>query len=202
MILGWLDEAVKQGARRHIACGELGLDPRTAQRWRVEGPGDDQRAGPRTRPHNKLSAAERKRVVATANSPQFRDLPPKQIVPTLADEGRYIASESTFHRVLAEEKQSAHRGRTKPRSCSRPAPHQATGPSQVWSWDITYLRASVKGTFYYLYLYMDVWSRKVVGAEVHNTEDGQHAPSCCSALSTQKSSTAKSLSYTRTMEAP
>ena len=102
MILGWIDEARKEGARHTPCCKELGLDPRTIQRWRSQDGGDDQRNGSKTEPKNKLSRAERARVLEVVNSREFRDKSPKQIVPTLADRGEYIGSESTIYRILRE----------------------------------------------------------------------------------------------------
>jgi transposase InsO family protein len=153
----------------------IGINTRTLQRWRKLDGGDDMRMGPKTEPANKLSAAERAEVLAIAASAQYCDKSPKQIVPSLADEGRYVASESTFYRVLREENLLAHRGRQKPRAANPPREHSATGPGQVMSWDITYLRAPVLGMFFYLYLYLDVWSRKIVGWCVEDRECGELA---------------------------
>lgn len=166
-----LEEALAAGARLKPACDELGIDARTVQRWRAAGVGDDGRHGPRTSPTNKLSDAERRKLLSTANSPEFRNLSPKQIVPRLADRGEYIASESTFYRVLREADQMKHRGPAKPpMRRHRPTPRVATAPNQVWSWDITYLRSTVAGRFFYLYMFVDVWSRKVVAWAVHERE--------------------------------
>lgn len=98
------------------------------------------------------------------------DLPPCQIVPALADRGKYIASESSFYRVLKEQKLLNHRGKSKRPSNNRPTALSATGPNQIYSWDITYLRGPVTGQFYYLYMFMDIFSRKIVGYEVHENE--------------------------------
>ena len=96
-------------------------------------------------------------------------------MPRLADRGEYIASESTFYRVLRAEKQLAHRGKAKA-AVSRPRPElKATAPNQVYSWDITYLRSLVRGDYYYLYLAMDVYSRRIVGWEVHAEESSELA---------------------------
>ncbi len=170
MILGWIAEAQGSGSRLSPACRELGLDTRTVQRWRCQGGGDDMRNGPKTTPSNKLCASERGELLRVANSLEYRDLSPKQIVPRLADEKKYIASESTFYRVLREEKQMAHRGRAKAPRSKPPAEHCATGPRQVWSWDITYLRSPVVGMFFYLYLFVDIWSRKIVAQRVYASE--------------------------------
>ena len=131
----------------------------------------------RRRPHGStntscesLTSAERAKVLEVVNSPGYRNLPPKQVVPRLADEGRYVASESTIYRILRAEGQDAHRGRSKPRTVRQVEEHMATAANQVWSWDITYLLSSVRGRFFYLYLVEDVWSRRIVGFEVHEEE--------------------------------
>lgn len=170
MILSLIDEAVGSGARQERACQELGLSLRSVQRWRKQPEQEDRRRGPAKTPANKLSETERQQVLETINSPEYRDLSPKQIVPKLADKGHYLASESTMYRLLSEHEQLAHRERSKPRSSKRPPSHVATGPNQVWSWDITYMRGPVLGTFFYLYMILDVWSRKIVGWQVHERE--------------------------------
>jgi len=164
-----------RGARLEPAARMLGLTTRTIQRWRNQNGGFDRRNGPRTVPANKLTPAERQQVLAVANSPEYRDLSPRQIVPRLADEGRYIASESTFYRILRTENQLAHRERCRPVRHRRPPEKKATGPCQVWSWDITYLRSPVKGRFFYLYMILDVWSRKIMAATVFSQERDQHS---------------------------
>lgn len=174
-IVALIDEARAAGARQRLCCEVVGIDVRTLQRWRAKDVGDDMRMGPKAEPANKLSASERVEVLAIAGSPEHRDKSPKQIVPNLADMGRYVASESSFYRVLREEGQLAHRGRQKPRTSKPPLEYCATGPGQVLSWDITYMRAPVRGMFFYLYLYIDVWSRKVVGWRVEDRECGELA---------------------------
>ncbi len=121
-------------------------------------------------PANKLSVEERQRVLDIVNAPEYRDLSPHQIVPRLADEGLYLASESTLYRILREENLIAHRERSRPASARRPAAHVATGANQVFSWDITYLYSPVRGRFFYLYLILDIWSRKIMGARVYKEE--------------------------------
>ncbi len=170
MILALVKEATDAGARLEKACEVIAIRTRTLQRWRLQDIGEDRRCGPLTSPGNKLSKEEREEILQTANSPEYRDLPPKQIVPKLADQGTYLASESTFYRMLREEHLLAHRERSRPATGGRPKEHVATGPDQVYSWDITYLLSPVRGRFYYLYLVVDVWSRKIVGAEVHDRE--------------------------------
>lgn len=186
MILALLDTAVKAGASRARACATIGLSLRSVQRWDKPGADDDGRSGPRKRPSNALTEHERRLILGTVNSPGFCDLSPKQIVPRLADEGRFLASESTIYRLLRAEDQLVHRGRAKAPTRHHVTEHIATAPNQVWSWDITYLKTTVKGTFYYLYLVEDVWSRKIVGWRVHDEESSelaaQMASEICAAL--------------------
>jgi len=177
-VIAWIEEACLAGARRDKACELLGLTLRTVQRWREEGQVkvDGRKAAARLRtPANALSPNERARVLEVVNRPEFADRSPKQIVPRLADQGEYVASESSVYRILREEDQLAHRSKAKPATRRRPEPLVATGPNQVWTWDITYLATTVRGIFYYLYLILDLFSRKIVGWEVHQTESAAHA---------------------------
>jgi putative transposase len=177
MILSLVDEAVTSGARLLMVCRHLGIPARTLQRWREQGPGggNDRRHGPRTTPKNKLSEQERARVLKVLNSAPYRDLSPKQVVPRLADQGRYLASESTMYRILEEAGQNNHRQPTRPRIHSKPQERVATGPCQLLCWDITYLPTTVRGRFFYLYVFLDIWSRKIVGWGVHDEQCGQFA---------------------------
>ncbi len=115
-----------------------------------------------------------------ANSAEFGHLPPSQIVPRLADQQRYIASESTFYRVLREEDQLAHRRSERPAQHTQQAARSlcADAPNQLYSWDITYLPTTVRGQYFYLYLFMDVFSRMIVGWQVYAEEQrpGQRDP--------------------------
>lgn len=158
-----------------MVCKELGITIRTLQRWRKDRSGDKRKQRD-VSPKNKLTKLERVRVIRTANLPEYRDLPPSQIVPALADKGSYIASESTFYRILAEERMLAHRQPSRePVHRAKPKAYMADAPNKVWSWDITYLRSNVKGRFYYLYVIMDIFSRKIVAWAVYEEESAQHA---------------------------
>jgi putative transposase len=170
MILELLEEAVAGGAREEQACDVLGIEVRTVQRWRAEGVGEDQRRGPHTKPGNALTSDERAKVLALANSPEHRDMSPKQLVPKLADEGVYVASESSFYRILHAAMQMAHRGRARAPQQREVPTHVAYGPNEVWVWDITYLPTVMRGVFFYLYLILDLFSRKVVGWAVYEVE--------------------------------
>jgi transposase InsO family protein len=167
------------GARIACACDLAGIDRRTWQRWRAGGgltQGDRRPHAVRPTPPHALSQAERARIIAVANEPRFAETPPARIVPTLADEGIYIASEASFHRVLRADGQLHRRGRARPPRPSRPpATHVAARPGQVWCWDVTFLPTQVQGHWFYLYLILDLYSRKVVGFEVHASDSADHA---------------------------
>jgi putative transposase len=177
-----IEEATAAGARRHRACAVLNITLRTVQRWQKalcqSGDAADQRkaAAQSRTPANKLSEAERQQILSVCNQEKYQSLPPSQIVPQLADEGRYIASESSFYRVLRAASQSHRRGRAlAPRTVAKPAAFIATAPNEVWSWDITFLASEVRGLFFKLYLIVDIFSRYVVGWEVHESESGELA---------------------------
>jgi putative transposase len=172
--------ACAAGARLAPACRLAGIDLRTFQRWRAGEDGqvraDRRPEAVRPAPQHALSEAERARIVALANEPRFASTPPARIVPALADEGVYVASEASFHRVLRDHGQMQPRGRARPpRTVGPPSTHVATAPGQVWCWDVTFLKAQVQGRWFYLYLILDLWSRKIVGYEVHETDQAEHA---------------------------
>ena len=174
-----VDEAHRGGARLRRACAEAGITVRTLQRWKggcgLER-GDRRPQAVRPVPAHALSEAEREEILRIANEPRFAELPPARIVPMLADEGVYVASESSFSRVLRAHGQTRHRGRAKaPQRVRPPSTHVATAPRQVFCWDMTYLPATVAGCWFYLYLILDLYSRKIVGFEVHETNDSEHA---------------------------
>jgi transposase InsO family protein len=174
-----IDIAHKAGARLRLACDIAGIDERTLQRWKAhEGlvQGDGRPQAVHATPSHALSSDERAKVLSVANEPRFASVPPARIVPMLADEGVYIASESSFARVLRAAGQNARRGRAKaPKAVRPPTTHIASGPRQVWCWDMTYLPAVVMGMWFHLYLILDLYSRKIVGWEVHDSDHSDHA---------------------------
>lgn len=161
---------------RHEAIA-LGLTLRTLERW-IEGgavQSDGRPGASRPVPRNQLSEAERAEVLRLVNIPRFASLPPTQIVPRLADEGRYLVSESSFYRILRQADCQHHRGRAQAPQ-TRAIPRQcAQAPNELWSWDSSYLPGPVQGMFYFLYLVLDVYSRKIVAHEVHTEETGERA---------------------------
>ncbi|MBU3161842.1 IS3 family transposase [Clostridium frigoris] len=172
-----INEAVHSGARLSPCCDEVGISVRTYERWSLtpESTEDKRPLVCRKPPKNKLSDEERAKIIQVINSNDYADLVPAQIVPKLADQGIYIASESTIHRILREEKQNTHRFKPKA-PVKRVAPtHIATAQNQVWTWDITWLDGSVKGLYFKLYLILDMFSRMIVGYEVWETENAEYA---------------------------
>jgi len=169
-----IDEAVSGGARQALACRELGITARTRQRWRLS-PVDGRVGAVRPAPANKLSEEERQAVLVAANRRDCASLTPHQIVPKLADEGIYLASESTFYRVLIAAGLGQRRGRSKAPVARALTTHMATGPNQVWCWDITWMPTTIRGRYFYWYMVKDIYSRKLIVNEVHESESSTHA---------------------------
>ncbi|CAG4902086.1 IS3 family transposase [Acidithrix sp. C25] len=183
-------EANSAGVNLSCAVREVGICESTYERWRKAGGVDATKASPKeisdailedkrlTRvyptPPNALSDQERAEILKVCASPEYRSLPPAQIVPALADQGVYLASESTFYRVLGDAGLNKRRGRVAlPRRRSEPN-HVAKGPREVWVTDISYLPGPIKGLFYYLHFIMDLYSRKIVGYEIYENESSEN----------------------------
>jgi transposase InsO family protein len=169
-----IDEAVVAGASQRAACEELELNVRTLQRWRLK-PEDGRPSARRPTPANKLTEEERTAVLAVVNRHDCASLTPHEIVPKLADEGVYLASESTLYRTLKAAGQNHRRGRCKAPRSKPPTTHKATGPNQVWCWDITWMPSTIKGQFFHWYMVKDVFSRKLVVNEVHERDSSEYA---------------------------
>ena len=177
-IINMIDHARTKGARLNQACECVEIDAATYRRWQCDGEvlADQRATAVRPVPVNKLSVDERELILLTCHLPTFQSLPPSQIVPTLADLGQYIGSESSFYRILREANEQHDRGRAKPRQKrAKPDEFCATGPNQCWSWDVTWLKSPVRGKFYYLYMMLDVFSRKITAWEVYEVECGNYA---------------------------
>jgi putative transposase len=148
------------------ACDALGLPRATYYRELspMHGP-HNERSSPRALPEE-----ERQAVLAVLHEPRFEDLAPAEVYATLLDEGRYLCSERTMYRVLAENDEVRER-RAQLRHPKYAAPELlATKPNQLWSWDITKLLGPEKWSYFYLYVVLDVFSRYVVGWLVADAE--------------------------------
>ena len=191
-IVELIREAESRGARRERACGILGISARTYERWTQSPTGTDKRRGPIAAPENKLTAEEEAQVVALVNQPEYRNLSPEQVVAKAADKKLYLASERTIRRILKRQHLATYRERSRPATTSKPEVRVAKGPLEVLSWDITYLRhANIRGGYFYLYLFIDIWSRRIVGAEVHDIQSAELAASLLAKLCREQGIEAK-----------
>jgi len=170
-----VEQAKASGAGRRASCQVLEVSLRTLERWEKDPDQGDRRRGPDTVCSHALSAAEKQAIVAVCNSSAYRDLSPWQIVAQLADQGRYLGSQSSFYRVLKQSDLLSHRQQSKPHVHSRPKDLTARNPNEVWSWDITYLNSALRGAYYYLYLVEDIFSRMIVGWAVEEVESAEHS---------------------------
>lgn len=168
-----IEEAVQTFCRVKIACADLEISHNTFLNWKSDV--RDKRHGAINGPANKLKKEVSDEVIKVANSKEFCDFSPWIIVAKLADQGKYLASESSFYKILKANNLLAHRGKSQERKKKRPLPLIATGPGQIWTWDITYIRSSVSGIYYYLYLFMDIYSRKIVGFDIFASESMQNS---------------------------
>lgn len=132
---------------------------------------------PRPKPRNRLPDEVRARILERLHDAEHVDLTPREVVPRLLDGGEYLGSIRTFYRVLSEHGEVKER-RLQARRGKHAAPIlEATGPCQVWTWDITRLKGPFQGKWYYLYLMLDLYSRYVVGwmvAEHESARKAQH----------------------------
>lgn len=170
-----IKEAQTNGARLIKACEALEISISTFERWR-NGKISDNRKGSHKTVVRKLSDEERQSIIDISCSSEYKDENPYKIVASLLSKGTYIASESSFYRVLREEGLVKHRGNSRPKhSHNKPPELVATGPNQVWTWDITWLHSSIRGLFYYGYAIIDIWDRSIVKWAIHDREDDVYA---------------------------
>ena len=150
-------------------CNGLKLSVRSVQRWKKHGL-QDIRKGPKVNARA-LSSKEKQEVLEVLNSIEFCDFTPNEIVAKLADQGRYLTSVSTIYRILRSLNLLQHRKRSKTPERLPRIETVATAPNQVWCWDITYLRTTRARVFYKLYVFQDLFSRKIVTWHVDEVED-------------------------------
>jgi hypothetical protein len=179
-LLALLQEGLHAGASFKAVANLFGICSRTLKRWRIginaQGFSVDCRKGSPRHVVHRFTAEERRRVLDTVNDPRFADLTPAQIVAILAEERIYVGSEATFYRIMREEGLLRHRGRARRPREPRAVPMlEARGIHQVLAWDVTHLPGTVKDQFYYLYMVIDIWSRRILGTEVHEWESGELA---------------------------
>ena len=168
----------------------FGLGFKTYQRWQQDPEREDRRtkaaraqAAPRPRSKRALSEAERQKIASRFCSADVVDLSLPQAFYVLLDRGEYYGSLRTIYRVMEEQKLNAPRGRARaPHRAHRPSSFEATGPGQVWTWDITYLRnAKATGEFFYAYVIVDIFTRKIVHQAVYDADNETYAKEFLSA---------------------
>jgi transposase InsO family protein len=166
-------ELTDAGVTTRSAAVLTGVSRATATRAKSPAtPSSPQAGGRGVRPVNKLSLAERTRVLEILDSTEFVDQPPLQVYATLLSRGQYVCSVSSMYRILAQAGQVTERRRLA-RHPARSVPELvATGPGQVYTWDITKLPGPTKGVYYDAYVMIDIYSRYIVGAHVHAHEAG------------------------------
>ena len=174
-VMTWIEEAHRDGARYHKACEVVGISQRTLQRWKRDGL-PDRRKGSTKKVVRKIPDETREQILRLCNEPRFRDLTPHEIVPQLAQEGRYVASERTMYRILKQHSQLHHRSESRVRQHrTKPPQRTATGSDEVYTWDITWMPSDVKGIFFYAYVVIDIFDKSIVGWAVHKKEDERHS---------------------------
>jgi putative transposase len=156
-----VDELVGAGINRRRACAALGCA--RAGHYRRRRPPLHGPPAPRPRSHRAISSSEATEIIETLNSERFCDQAPAQVWATLLDEGTYLASISTMYRLLRQRAQVRERRAQARRPATVKPELVATGPNQVWSWDITKLAGPHKWTWFHLYVILDVYSRYAVG---------------------------------------
>lgn len=161
--------------RLAIFCMYIGISERTIQRWNKDGI-EDKRKGSDKKVVRKLSNEERDEIYRVSCSQEYKDMNPHEIYNSLLDKGIYLASESSFYRILREHNAVTHRRETKEgTSRKKPAELRATAKNQVWMWDITWLKSQVQGQYYYAYVIEDLFDRSIVGWAIHENESDEHA---------------------------
>ena len=167
--------APRVGADR--ACRAFGLSPRTWRHRRQKAAGTLPERAPRRKPAGehlpvpwRIPDSERDQIRTVLCSEGFCDLAPAQIYATLLDQGTYLCSERTMYRILAEEDLVGERRRGHRRTGYEPPRVKACGPNQAWSWDISYLRGPAPRVWFYLYVLLDIYSRKIVGWTIDSVE--------------------------------
>jgi putative transposase len=154
-------------------CEALG-EPRSSWYRAASAVRNETDARGRAPSHRKLLEDEERHIHAILNSDRFVDLAPAEVFAILLDEGTYYCSERTMYRILGRYGETTERRQHPSRTYARPE-LLATGPNQVWSWDITKLRSAQKWKYYYLYKMMDIFSRYVVGWLLAHEESAELA---------------------------
>ena len=151
-------------------CAALEVSRASVHRHRAALTGPPRAAKPRPLSARALPETERDQVLANLRTPRFADQTPTEVYATLLDEGVYLCSIRTMYRILAAHGEVAERRRLRRHPVYQKPELLAEGPNQVWSWDITKLMGPVKWSYFYLYVILDIFSRRVVGWRIEQAE--------------------------------
>jgi putative transposase len=170
MLMAQLDALKPNSGIMAATCGALGVSRATYHRRQAAALRPPAARGSRPTPARALPAPERQRVIALLREPQYVDLAPAEIYATLLDQGIYHCSIRTMYRILHEHAEVRERRQQRRHVVYQKPELLAQAPNQVWSWDITKLMGPQKWTYFYLYVIIDIFSRRVVGWHVADTE--------------------------------
>lgn len=159
---------MSKGASLKDCCAIVGLSENTVRNWRKHDGQEDRRTTARKGdPPNKITTEECKAIRNVLYSSTYADRSPHKIVPALADEGRYLCSESTMYRILKEDGATKRRTQQRKDDAPRIKPNLiATAPEQIFNWDITYLPSTIRGLYYRALLVLDMYSRRIMGYRI------------------------------------
>lgn len=174
-LISAVKEAMEFGVSKKQASEIIGIDTKTLTRWMKDPNGKDRRCDNKFHTSNKLTKEEENEILLLINSTKYRDRTPMETVALLAEEGRYICSESTIYRLLRKLGLDKHRSKSKAPKRDKPKEYVATGPNQVYTWDISYLHTIIPDKYLYLYAYIDIWDRTIVGSGIFEKESGMYA---------------------------
>lgn len=161
--------------RLSVLCRHIGVSERTIQRWNRYGV-QDKRKGAEKHVARKLTEEERDEIYLVTCSEDYKDMNPHEVYNSLLDKGIYLASESSFYRILRDHNAVIHRSETKEGSSrNKPDELKASKKNQVWMWDITWIKTSVQGLYYYAYVIEDLFDRSIVGWVIYENESDEHA---------------------------
>jgi transposase InsO family protein len=177
------DEALTEKVLLTDFAAAVGISARTLFYWRAEAKRPKLQAisepGLHRAPPNKLTSTERKEVIEVLRRPDWAEFSPREIYYKMLDEeGKLLASISTIYRISRKEQLMQQRSKMNyvGTKISRPTPHlTATGPNEIWSWDVTQIASTQRTCRFYLYVIVDIWSRYVVGWTLEEHEMTSHA---------------------------
>lgn len=174
-----IDEGKNQDLSELQACEAVGIDPKTVRNWRKNGWTDRRHEGNGGR-NNPLGYSEKEQqiIVERFCRKDVCDVSLHQAFYKVLDtEGQYYCSVSTLYRIFKAKGLNVHRAQCRaPRKQTKPTTYEAACPNQVWSWDITYFRhKNYNGRFFYAYVLMDIYSRRVMHAKVYEADNADYA---------------------------